>query len=77
MHATIYSRKDCPWCENAKNLCKVKGHSYTEVVIGEDISVENFKAKYPDVRTVPYITMNESVIGGYLQLEEFLNQTIS
>jgi len=62
---------------NAKKLCNKNGHSYTEVVIGEDISVEDFKAKYPDVRTVPFITMNESAIGGYLQLEEFLNQTIS
>ena len=72
--ATIYSKKDCPWCVKAKRLCKEKHQSYTEILIGEDISVENFKEKFPEVRGVPYILLNENVIGGYLELENYLNK---
>jgi glutaredoxin 3 len=71
--ATIYSRPDCPWCVNAKKLCKEKRQSYTEVIIGEDIEVDDFKTKFPDVKSVPYIIIDEIVIGNFLDLEKYLN----
>jgi len=71
--AMIYSRPDCLWCVNAKKLCKEKRQSHTEVIIGEDISVDDFKAKYPEVRGVPYIVIDENVIGNFLDLENYLN----
>ena len=75
--AKIYSRKDCPWCVRAKELCDQNNQSYTEIIIGEDIAVEEFRTKFPEVRTVPFIVIEDTIIGGFVQLQERFNQAIN
>lgn len=64
----IYSKKDCPNCIKAKALAK----DYTEVMMGEDISREDFMQLFPDARTVPQIIIDGKRIGGYTELVEYL-----
>lgn len=72
MNIQIYTKENCSYCIKAKNLLKNKNLEYTEIKINIDISLEDFKNKFPEVKTVPYIIINDSVIGGYSELEKIL-----
>lgn len=60
LKATINTLAVCPWCYKAKKLMEQFGIEYTEI---PDMS--------PDHPTVPYIVINDEVIGGYAELREF------
>jgi glutaredoxin len=55
MNVTIYSQPTCPACDQLKKEYKEKGIPFTEIVIGKDISVAEFKEIYPSVRRVPFV----------------------
>lgn len=59
MGTLIFSQPHCPACDKLKADYKRKNLPYQEIVIGRDISVEDFKATYPDVRTVPFVVDKE------------------
>jgi glutaredoxin len=61
----IYSKDNCPWCDRAKELMYSKNVEYREIKIGRDITRNEFMEQFPNVRTVPYIIINEEVTGGY------------
>lgn len=65
----IYTKSNCAHCVNAKKLMEVKGYDYSEIVIGEDITMEEFKERYPDVRTVPLIFSKDGRVGGFSDLK--------
>ena len=63
---TIYSKNNCPFCVQAKNLLKLKGVDYTEVKIDEDASAKDFILAEGH-RTVPQIYKDGKLLveGGY------------
>lgn len=69
----IYSKPDCSFCQQAKNLLTTKGFSYTEQVVGRDISRDVFMSNFPMVKTVPQIVVDGVCIGGYSELAEAIN----
>lgn len=71
---TLYSKKDCPDCTSAKALLTRKNMSYNEMVLGEDLSKEDFMLLFPDVKAMPYIRVNGDRIGGYKDLIEWVKQ---
>lgn len=70
MNILIFSKDTCQWCDQAKNLMNLRGIEFEEVVIGKDIMVEQFIQKYPGVKSVPYIIIDNEPIGGYKELCE-------
>ena len=73
MKATVYSKDNCPWCVKAKNLLALHSEfEVTEIKIGKDITVEDFKAMLPHVRTVPQVFIDDKLIGGFEALDEYL-----
>jgi len=73
----IYGTDNCVFCNKAKQLLEMyqKEYSYIDVTETEDITAAFFK-KFPDVKTVPQVTLdNEFHIGGYQELEKWLNHT--
>ena len=52
---TIYTKDNCPSCVTAKSQMKAAGQEFKEVLIGRDITREEFMTKFPNIRTVPYI----------------------
>lgn len=52
---TVYSKDNCPACEVLKNKLKAEGTPFTEIKIGRDISVGEFKEMFPTVRSVPHV----------------------
>jgi glutaredoxin len=53
-----------------------KGYSFTEFVIGEDMTKEDFVEAFPKVKTVPHVIVGNNVIGGYKQLVEFFGEDV-
>lgn len=55
MTTLIYSTPVCPGCKQLKAQYDAQGKPYTEIVIGRDISLEEFKATFPGVKQVPFV----------------------
>jgi glutaredoxin len=79
----VYSKPSCPFCDQAKALLTQKGLTYTAINIdvgqpkldGEQyISRDDIMAKYPVLRTVPFILNGDVKIGGYVELRSYLQQ---
>lgn len=69
----IYSRPNCLWCSKAKDLLRKHNQKYQEIMLTEADLIEQFQAKYPKQRTVPFILdVDGSVIGGYDDLVKML-----
>ena len=68
----VYTKDNCPYCVKAKALLKGYGLEYKEIVIGRDISREEFLDTYPNARTVPQIILDGEHIGGYDDLAKRL-----
>jgi glutaredoxin 3 len=63
---TVYSKNNCPFCVQAKNLLKLKGIDFQEVKIDEDTTAKEFVLSEGH-RTVPQIYKDGRVLveGGY------------
>lgn len=76
---TVYSKNNCPYCVQAKNLLQLKGIEYQEVKIDETPEAREFVLAEGH-RTVPQIYQNGKLLveGGFQglkkQSEEFFNQ---
>lgn len=73
MAIEIYSKPNCSFCDQAKNLLRSKGHTYIEYKLDEDFTREILLSKFPEAKTFPVIVVDGYNIGGYHQLVEHLN----
>jgi glutaredoxin len=51
----LYSKENCPACVTAKNTMIQNNIPYKEIMIGRDITREEFMEKFPGIRTVPHL----------------------
>jgi glutaredoxin 3 len=67
---TVYSKNNCPFCDQAKNLLKLKGVAYTEIKIDENQVAREFVLSKGH-RTVPQIYQNGMLLveGGFQGLQ--------
>jgi glutaredoxin len=72
MKAVIWSKDACPFCDQAKNLLKLKGIEYEERNISRDWTREQLLEAVPDARTVPQIFLDDELIGGFTELRKHL-----
>lgn len=71
---TVYSKANCPFCDKAKALLKLKGVEYTEVRIDEDSEAREFIVGQGH-RTVPQIYQDGKLLveGGFQGLSKQSN----
>lgn len=72
MKAVVWSKDACPFCDQAKNLLKLKGIEYEERNISRDWTREQLLEAVPDARTVPQIFLGDQLIGGFTELRKHL-----
>lgn len=72
MKAIVWSKDNCPFCDQAKNLLKMKGIEFEEKKIGHGYSKEDLLEAVPTARTVPQIFLDEELIGGFTELRQHL-----
>jgi glutaredoxin 3 len=76
---TVYSKANCPFCDKAKGLLKLKGVVYKEIRIDQDTEAREFIVGEGH-RTVPQIYQDGKLLveGGFQGLskqpEEFFQQ---
>jgi glutaredoxin len=73
MKAVVWSKYNCPYCDQAKALLKMKGIAFEEKKIGDGYTKEDLLEAVPTARTVPQIFLDEELIGGYTELKSKLS----
>lgn len=76
MKAIIWSKQQCPYCVQAKNLLKLKGIEFEERMIDEDWTKEQLLEAVPTARSVPQIFLDEEYVGGFQELRTKLTETV-
>ena len=75
MLATVWSKYNCPYCDKAKNLLKMKNIPFEERKIGDGWTKEELLEAVPQARSVPQVFLGEKYIGGYDQLAKYIEET--
>jgi len=75
MKAIIWSKYNCPYCDQAKALMTSKGIEFEEKKIGDGYTREELLAAVPTARTVPQIFLNGHLIGGFTELKQKLTES--
>jgi glutaredoxin len=55
MKTVVYSKENCPACTALKARLTKDGESFTEIMVGKDITREEFLEKFPQVRQMPHV----------------------
>ena len=74
MKAILWSKYNCPYCDQAKALLKQKGYIINEKKIGDGYTKEELLEAVPTARTVPQIFIGEQLIGGFTELKTHLEK---
>lgn len=70
MKAVVWSKNQCPFCDQAKNLLKLKGIEFEERNVSTDWTKEQLMEAVPTARTVPQIFIDDKLIGGFNELRK-------
>lgn len=70
MTAIVWSKTNCPYCDQAKNLLKIKGVEYEERLIGAKWTIEDLLKEVPNAKTVPQIFLEGKLVGGFTELKK-------
>ena len=71
----IWSKYNCPYCDQAKALLKQRDVRFEERKIGDGYTKEELLEAVPTARTVPQIIINGNVIGGFTELRKYIDET--
>ena len=71
--AIVWSKDQCPYCDQAKALLKSRGIEYEERNVSLDWTREQLLEAVPNARTVPQIFLDEELVGGFNELRQRLS----
>ena len=75
MQAVIWSKDHCPYCDQAKALLSQRGIEFEERKIGYGYTKEDLLEAVPNARAIPQIFINNTLIGGFTELRDHIEQT--
>lgn len=68
----IYGKEGCNKCVQAVNLCEQQGLDYSYKSLDTDFDREDIFNWFPGAKTFPQIRISDQSIGGYDQLQQYL-----
>ena len=76
---TIYSKQNCSYCLQAKQLLKMEQLPFEYKQLGAHYNLDELMTLSPDAKSFPQIFVvdengNKELVGGYSELVEHLNQ---
>lgn len=71
--ATLYSTKTCAHCQTAKSLLTLAGYEVEYLVLGENVTHEEFQRKFPNERIVPQVMVGDKHLSGINAVKKFIN----
>ena len=72
MKAIVWSKNQCPYCDQAKALLKSRNIEFEERNVSRDWTREQLLEAVPNARTVPQIFLDEELVGGFNELRQRL-----
>jgi glutaredoxin 3 len=72
MKAIVWSKDQCPYCDQAKALLKSRNIEFEERNVSQDWTREQLLEAVPNARTVPQIFLNGELVGGFTELRKKL-----
>lgn len=75
MTVIVWSKDQCPYCDQAKALLTQRDITFEERKIGDGYTREDLLESVPAARSVPQIVINGSTVGGYDQLRKYIEET--
>lgn len=76
MKAVVWSKNNCAYCTQAKQLLKANLITFTECNIDTTASIADLQLAVPGARTVPQIFIDNTLIGGFLELKTYLQKAL-
>jgi glutaredoxin len=75
MEIKIYTSAGCVHCTHVKVLLERANLTWEEIEIGKDITMENFKSKYPTVDYTPFVIIDGNYYIGLVEVaRKFLKE---
>ncbi|MEK9886463.1 MAG: glutaredoxin [Pelagibacteraceae bacterium] len=68
----IWSKDDCIFCQKAKRELDIRSIPYEERKLGDGWTKEQLLEMVPDAKTVPQIFMWGEYVGGYTDLQTYI-----
>jgi glutaredoxin len=72
MKAIVWSKDQCPYCDQAKALLKSRNIEFEERNVSQDWTREQLLEAVPTARTLPQIFLDEELVGGFNELRQRL-----
>ena len=72
--AIVWSKDQCPYCDQAKALLKSRGIEYEERNVSQNWTREQLLEAVPTARTLPQIFLDEKLVGGFTELRKKLTE---
>ena len=72
MKAIVWSKDQCPYCDQAKALLKSRNIEFEERNVSRDWTREQLLEAVPNARTVPQIFLDQELVGGFTELRQRL-----
>jgi len=76
MKAIVWSKPQCPYCDQAKALLNAKGYAVEERKIGNGFTKEQLLEAVPSARSVPQIFLDGAHVGGFDELKRHFNTVV-
>ena len=76
MKAVVWSKNNCAYCTQAKQLLQAKSIEVTERNIDTTASIADLQQAVPGARTVPQIFIDGVLIGGFTELKTYLQKAL-
>ena len=74
MKAIVWSKNQCTFCDQTKNLLKSKGIEFEERNISTNWTKDQLLEAVPTARTLPQIFLDDVYVGGFNELRAELNK---
>jgi glutaredoxin len=70
--AIVWSKDQCPYCDQAKALLKSRNIEFEERNVSQDWTREQLLEAVPTARTLPQIFLDQELVGGFNELRQRL-----
>lgn len=71
MNVVVWSKYDCPYCDQAKALLQNKSIVFEEKKIGDGWTKDDLLEEIPSARSLPQIIVDGAIIGGFKDLQKY------
>ena len=71
---TIYSKSNCSFCMQAKQLLEMEQLQFEYLTLGTNYNLDELMTLAPNAKSFPQVFKDGVLVGGYSDLVEYLKQ---